>query len=83
MLFRSEDSNVNDSNTQLYEDASKGSAIKLSFSGEDYYAWNDGERMSNGYFIVSAVLANTSTPVEFIHNKIEWGTDHTPFISHT
>ena len=78
-----EDSNVNDSNTQLYEDASKGSAIKLSFSGEDYYAWNDGERMSNGYFIVSAVLANTSTPVEFIHNKIEWGTDHTPFISHT
>ena len=31
-------------NTQLYEDASKGSAIKLSFSGEDYYAWNDAGR---------------------------------------
>ena len=43
----------------------------------------NGERMSNGYFIVSAVLVNTSTPVEFIHNKIEWGTDHTPFITHT
>jgi len=72
-----------DNGVKTYSDVDNTYTIGVNILGTTYYAHNEAEYGGEGYFIVSAVLHGTSTPVEFINNKCSWDPNHDPYLSHT